>query len=121
MPFGEAYLGQTVRLAAPERYSCTGQWYGNKGNEGQMVIYAGFGDSFPDHAYYLSMGLADPSTLRAVTTESLRHDNSLQGVLKRKPEGIRYTLAMLQNNIDGDPRSKKIYRSGRIIQQLLRS
>ncbi len=67
IPFGTVYLGQTVRAFGGD-FMYTGHWSGNnnsneKGDHGQLAIYAGYGDSFPYMAYYPSMALANPYVL----------------------------------------------------------
>lgn len=58
--FGDWYLGQTVKVSNGH-FELSGNWSGNVGHEGQLNICAGYGDLFPNLAFYLSMALAEPS------------------------------------------------------------
>lgn len=91
---GSVYLGQTVRVANGE-YNFTGYWGGGDGQNGQIGIFAGFGKNFPELAYYLSMGLAKPSILRAIPTITTLQSALELGKYRRQDifRAIRYGIA----------------------------
>jgi len=60
--FGSQYLGQTVKVENGLT-KFTGFWGSSRGRDGQLGLYVGFGDSLPDLAYNLSMGLANEELL----------------------------------------------------------
>lgn len=103
--FGTGYLGQTVKYknGKPE---FSGLWQGGTGGRGtcgQLGLYIGYGDVFPDLAYYLSMGMMDPKTVLRNTDGLLGSVRTLRDAMKvderdrkRFFDGVRNRIASKQ-------------------------
>ncbi len=114
--FGEAYLGQTVRLDKDGLYKFTGNWGGKKfwhigsGEYGQLGLYLGFGENLPELAYYLSMVLASPHLLDRNTPRALTSAKNLKSALelnKYRREGFFRHLGQLIE-VNGTTREAKV-------------
>lgn len=118
MPFGSVYLGQTVRLSGPD-FLFTGLWSKNQGEKGQLGIYAGFGDNFPDLAYNLSWVLAEPTVLGNHARKVLSKVKTLEDALALNPSDRKGIFNSIQNLAEANPHLRKISNSGKQIMQLL--
>lgn len=116
--FGSIYLGQTVKLIDGE-YKYTGLWNGKEGNNGQLAIYAGFGDTFPHLAYYLSMALADPNIFDSFKKNFFRSTRTLDQALSVTADNRKGVFNMLQARIDRDRRLREASEAGHQIIELL--
>ncbi len=116
--FGSIYLGQTVRMA-DGKYKITGDWNGGSGISGQLSIYAGFGDTLSNFAYYLSMSLANRSILdpfgRVYSRVRLSSIQTLNKALEVPPVVRRYVFEKLQSQIEQDKRLKQALGDGKEI------
>lgn len=117
--FGQVYLGQTVKMRSGE-YEFSGNWSGGEGQEGQLAIYAGYGDIFPHLAYYLSMALANPDILESVS-EFLLKIRTLRGALDEAPVDRSAVFRAIQNRVQADARLCKAFEAGTRIVELLNS
>lgn len=117
--FGDRYLGQTVRVTNGD-FILTGNWGSKRGQEGQLNICSGFGDLFPQMAFYLSMGLVEPVLLKSHGLgDKIRKAESLSNALKFKEEDIRNIFETLNRLIVGNRRMSSTVKHGqRIIEEL---
>ncbi len=112
--FGRKYLGQTVRVDEG-KYSLTG----NLQEKGQLSIYTGFGNLFPELAYYLSMGMAEPELLEAITEMNAGKTILPSDAVRMKEEDIRSVFEIMESNIQENSRLRKASIDGeKIIAQL---
>ncbi len=118
--FGTVYVGQTVRMVNGE-YQFTGNWGGGpEGEYGQLGVYAGWRDNFPDLAYFLSMGLAEPDVLRSIKRSPvLSSVRSLKDALNVAPGDIAKVFEDIQRNIAVHRRLGPIDQAGDEIITLL--
>ncbi len=100
--FGDRYLGQTVRVT-DGKYNLTGNWGRARGEKGQLNICTGYGDLFPDLAFYLSMVLADP-TLPKPEADYIKKATTLKEAVKMRKEEIWNVFAALNTSIMDNPR-----------------
>lgn len=116
--FGAIYLGQTVKINNGE-YVFSGNWGGEKGEHGQLGIYAGFGDNLPTLAYYPSMALANPNILESVDRGTLSQIGTLDQALTLKPTDRQGIFRAIQTRIEGDGDLSRAFESGGEISELL--
>lgn len=116
--FGSVYLGQTVKLEEGA-YKFTGNWGGGIGHHGQFGMYAGFGDNLPHLAYYLSMVLANPDTVRDEYLRLLFGTNTLKDALNVPSEERRQFFGKVDRQIEADWRLRTAAKAGRRIIELL--
>lgn len=116
--FGDAYVGQTVRLHGGE-YKFSGVWAGDKGNHGQLSVYAGFGDNFPQLAYYLSMALAKPDILKFLPSRLGSRGTSLEEAFSTGSRARSRVFRTLQRSIAEDGDLSKVYDAGNKIMERL--
>ncbi len=113
--FGGIYLGQTVKINNGE-YVISGKWGGvREGQNGQLAIYSGFGDSLPHLAYNLSMVLANPNilnTLGLVEKETLSNIRTLDQALRLSSGQRQSIFRAIQRRIEHDGKLKKAFESG---------
>lgn len=109
--FGTSYLGQTVKIDSGE-YEYSGVWDGNKGNNGQLGMYVGFGKNLPYLAYYLSMGLARPDMLESIDQGSFSRVTHLRHALKMTPDQRKRVFSTVDSLISRDPRLNRASEAG---------
>jgi hypothetical protein len=119
IPFGSAYLGQTVRLNEGN-YEFTGLWRGREGTWGQMSLYTGVGDNLPDLAYDLSMALAQPEILNDIPKEVFNQTQTLRGALTMTPDERMEIFNIFESSIQNDVRLQKASEAGSTIIEQLR-
>lgn len=100
--FGDAYLGQTVRLDE-NGFDLTGYWGGEEGESGQLGIYAGMGDNFPYLAYYPSMGLANPSILESLGGKEFDRVKTIHSALELPSKTREDVIREIVEGIGEDP------------------
>lgn len=117
--FGAMYLGQTFRFIEGKS-QFDGNWGGGEGDYGQLGIYAGYRDNLPPLAYFLSMGLANPSLLRVFSEyPDLSNVATLEQALNIPPLRIRQAFADFQGNVRRDYRLSTASDAGLEIMDLL--
>ncbi len=116
--FGEIYLGQTVRVK-DGGYDFSGQWNGKQGKNGQLSIYAGFGNNLPHLAYYLSMAMVNPEVVSR--TPLLGNNRPLTQAVDLASHEKESLFSRIHREIEKDPRLSMATRTGRDIVRTLRS
>lgn len=110
---GDVYLGQTVKVNRGS-YKFTGMWGGREGDYGQLGIYAGYGDSFPHLAYFLSMSMASPQILFFASGNPPFKDGPIQleDALEIDAGTRSHFFRKIQANVVKNPQLRRVYESG---------
>lgn len=116
--FGDRYLGQTVRIV-DGRFILTGR--GGVDSFGQLNICSGYGDLFPNLAFYLSMALTEPAMLeRHILGHDIGRAQSLGIAIKFKEKDIWNIFEALNRSIVANPRLYDVVEHGQRIMEELR-
>jgi hypothetical protein len=116
--FGTVYLGQSVR-ANSGNYDFSGLWAGGEGSNGQMGIYAGFGDNLPHLVYYPSMVLMKPQIIESIPYDLLGKVKTLDDAFSISKYDRIAVFGTIQNRIREDERLSKANDAARRIADLL--
>lgn len=108
--FGAVYLGQTVKMKAGD-YTFDGLWAGGEGSHGQMGLYVGYGNTFPQHAYFLSMALKEPHILDEARNV-LNNVRTLTHALQVSTSERSSMFHSVQRAIEQDERLGAIHEAG---------
>lgn len=121
--FGTLYLGQTVRKS-DQQYEFSGHWggrtlFGARGDHGQIGLYTGFGDMFPDLAHYTGMVLAAPQLLKYINKKELAQIDTLAKAMEVPDRDKTYIFERIQANIQEDPDLSEVSKTSvKIIEKL---
>ncbi|MBI2327621.1 hypothetical protein HYU92_04875 [Candidatus Curtissbacteria bacterium] len=111
LSFGDWYIGQTVKVKNGI-YSLIG----NASAEGQLALFTGLGDLFPDLAYYSSMAMVNPEM---VAFAAKYKKITIREAFEMKENDIRDIFESLNSRLMTDSRLQQATEDGqKIIAQL---